>query len=278
MKEIADNSSQSLRLVCHTLRFNRGQIYYRNKEIDLRCTPRMDDEPVLEKIKEVIKDRATYGYRRVSAMLRKRIGMFINKKRVYRIMKRFGLLLKRKRRSRRIHWGRIATVQINKRWCTDITGIVSWNGEKGRFAFILDCCNREVLSWRFQRHLQWVDIALMLDEAIDNRLGDTPLAAKGIELLHDNGPEFTANAFKDYVEKDLGMIDCCTPVHSPESNGMAESFIGTFKRDYVYENILEDFETVKRMIPGWIDDYNCVAPHSALGMKSPREFLNIVAA
>lgn len=74
------------------------------------------------------------------------------------------------------------------------------------------------------------------------------------------------------------MIDCCTPVHSPESNGMAESFIGTFKRDYVYENILEDFETVKGLIGEWIEDYNIVAPHSALGMKSPREFLNNVAA
>ena len=63
-----------------------------------------------------------------------------------------------------------------------------------------------------------------------------------------------------------------TPAYSPESNGMAEAFVNTIKRDYVPGADLSDAETVLRQLPGWIDDYNRLAPHSSLGMLSPMEF------
>jgi putative transposase len=63
-----------------------------------------------------------------------------------------------------------------------------------------------------------------------------------------------------------------TPAYSPESNGMAEAFVNTVKRDYVHGADLSDGETVIRQLPGWIDDYNRIAPHSSLGMRSPKEF------
>jgi len=68
--------------------------------------------------------------------------------------------------------------------------------------------------------------------------------------------------------------DCRTPTYSPQSNGMCEAFNGTFKRDYVYENCLEDFETVEKQIEQWIEEYNNFAPHSALKMMTPEEFFN----
>jgi transposase InsO family protein len=63
-----------------------------------------------------------------------------------------------------------------------------------------------------------------------------------------------------------------TPAYSPESNGMAEAFVNRIKRDYVPGADLSDAETVIRQLPGWIDDYNRIAPHSCLGMRSPKEF------
>ena len=59
------------------------------------------------------------------------------------------------------------------------------------------------------------------------------------------------------------------PAYSPESNGLAEAFVGTFKRDYVDGAELRDAESVLAQLGGWIDDYNTQAPHSALGMRSP---------
>ena len=67
---------------------------------------------------------------------------------------------------------------------------------------------------------------------------------------------------------------CTTPVQSPESNGMAEGFVKTFKRDYVHVNRLENARMVLEQLPGWFEDYNEVHPHKGLRMRSPREYRN----
>ncbi len=69
----------------------------------------------------------------------------------------------------------------------------------------------------------------------------------------------------------MGLIPCHTPRRSPQSNGLAEAFFGSFKRDYVYQACLETVEDVARQLLGWIEHYNHQAPHSALGMQSPAE-------
>jgi transposase InsO family protein len=63
-----------------------------------------------------------------------------------------------------------------------------------------------------------------------------------------------------------------TPVASPESNGISEAFVNTFKRDYVAGGDLSSAVRVIKQIPGWLHDYNTFAPHSSLGMRSPAEF------
>jgi transposase InsO family protein len=68
-----------------------------------------------------------------------------------------------------------------------------------------------------------------------------------------------------------------TPVQSPESNGIAEAFVKTFKRDYARVHPLPDAATVLRQIAGWFDDYNESHAHSGLGMFSPREFIRAQA-
>jgi putative transposase len=53
---------------------------------------------------------------------------------------------------------------------------------------------------------------------------------------------------------------------------MAESFVKTFKRDYVQMNLLHDARTTMEQLPKWFEDYNDNHPHKGLKMKSPREF------
>jgi len=67
---------------------------------------------------------------------------------------------------------------------------------------------------------------------------------------------------------ELGLVPITTPAYSPESNGLAEAFVGTFKRDYLGDAELRDAETVLAQLSGWFDDYNTLAPHSALGRCS----------
>ncbi|MFB0488328.1 transposase InsO family protein [Methylobacterium sp. OAE515] len=63
-------------------------------------------------------------------------------------------------------------------------------------------------------------------------------------------------------------------MRSPQSNGIAEAFVKTLKRDYAYLAILADAETVMRLLPTWFEDYNAIHPHSGLRMLSPREYLS----
>ena len=79
------------------------------------------------------------------------------------------------------------------------------------------------------------------------------------------------------LRRPLGLVPCFTPMHSPESNGIAEAFVKTFKRDYARVQPLPDAATVLRQIAGWFDDYNENHPHSGLGMISPREFIRAQA-
>ena len=63
-------------------------------------------------------------------------------------------------------------------------------------------------------------------------------------------------------------------MRSPQSNGIAEAFVKTLKRDYARLAILADAETVMRLLPAWFEDYNTIHPHSGLRMLSPREYLS----
>jgi putative transposase len=136
---------------------------------------------------------------------------------------------------------------------------------------MIDCADRMVLAWRFATRITAEDLAEMLREAIFRRFGETRAHAQEIEFLSDNGPEYTSHRFRPFVRA-MGLIPCHTPRRSPQSNGLAEAFFGSFKRDYVYQAGLDTVEEVRRQVPAWIDHYNREAPHSALRMQSPVEF------
>jgi putative transposase len=67
----------------------------------------------------------------------------------------------------------------------------------------------------------------------------------------------------------LNLVPCFTPVESPESNGMAEAFVKTFKRDCVRVSPILNAAAALALIDNWMDDYNTVHPHSQLGYRSP---------
>lgn len=76
-----------------------------------------------------------------------------------------------------------------------------------------------------------------------------------VEWLTDNGSCYIADETRQFA-KSLGFKVCTTPVRSPQSNGMAEAFVKTFKRDYVYMNDRPDAETVMAQLADWFGDYN----------------------
>ena len=97
----------------------------------------------------------------------------------------------------------------------------------------------------------------------------------GVDWLTDNGPIYTAHETREFG-RSLGLLVCTTPAYSPESNGMAEAFVKTFKRDYAHVNELTSAAAVLAAVPLWMADYSDI-PHRGLGMKSPRQYRAAVA-
>jgi transposase InsO family protein len=81
-----------------------------------------------------------------------------------------------------------------------------------------------------------------------------------IEWLSDNGSCYVAGDTRSFA-RDIGLEPRTTPLESPQSNGMAEAFVRTIKRDYVRLSPRPDAETVMRQLPAWIVHYNEVHPH-----------------
>lgn len=266
--------------VASTLEVSRSRQYERRKDgagSRKRHYRKANDEGYLFLIRRITDDRPTYGYRRVTALLNRQLMREnrprVNAKRVYRLMKMNGLLLQRYTgRPARLHEGRIRMNRSNRRWCSDAFEIACWNGERVRVAFSLDCCDREVMSYVGTTGGISGDLVRdLMAEAIEARFGLVDKVPAPIQWLSDNGPGYVAHETQRFAHM-MGLEVCTTPFYSPESNGMAESFVKTFKRDYVHMNSLPDASTVLAQLPTWFEDYNENHPHKGLRMKSPREY------
>lgn len=206
-----------------------------------------------------------------------RQGIRCNRKTVYHHLKRKAWLASHRRRTQRPgrrHEGKVAVLQSNQRWACDITTLKLWNQQKLRLAVIIDCADRMILAWKLQPRLTAGDVCELLREALFRRFAQQRQHAGGLEFLTDNGPEFISEPLQQLLNQ-LGLIACRTPCRSPQSNGLVESFFGSFKRDYLSHQPLETLAEAMKNIPAWITHYNEIAPHSALAMLSPAAFYQL---
>jgi putative transposase len=240
--------------------------------------PEMCDEDVLTRLKQLVSERPSYGYRRACAVLNRGLradGLpVVNHKRVYRLMRGAGLLLPKHIgfQPQRKHEGTVQTLRSNTRWCSDAFQIRCWDGRKIEAMFVMDTCDREVLSMVATiGNLQANDARDALALAFERRFPGPLRPSTPIEWLTDNGGIFIATETQDFA-KDLGFIPCQTPAYSPESNGMSEAFVKRFKQDYVYVNELWNAEEVLERLALWAADFNEHHPYKALKMMSPSEF------
>lgn len=244
---------------------------------DRRRARLTNDVELVDEIRSLIAPLPRYGYRRAWALVRrnheKQGAAPVNVKRIYRVMRDHALLLKRRpaQGELRRHDGVIAVEQSNVRWCSDGFEFRCDDGSPLRVTFALDCCDREAMSWAATTGGHSGDVVrdVML-AAVEQRFG-VPQAATQIEWLSDNGSAYIDHRTRSFA-KALGLKPVTTPVRSPQSNGMAESFVKTMKHDYIAFMNKPDVPTALSHLAAAFEHYNERHPHSALKYRSPREF------
>ena len=279
--------------VCQALGVARSNVHTRQARApawrDGRCgRVQAADAELLAELRKHVLELPSYGYRRACALLnRQRTGdglPRVNHKRVYRLMAGNGLLLPkapRRRQSSRLHTGKVAVNVSDRRWCSDGFEIKCDSGQTVTATFTKDCCDREIMAWRAWegKGLPGEPVREMLIEAVEQRFGavESVPADHTLEFLSDNGSAYVSGQTRA-IARQLGLKPINTPVCSPQSNGMAESFVNTFRRDYLSRMDLSDACVVMRQLPAAFEHFNERHPHSSLKMKSPRQFRQDQAA
>jgi len=220
LRRVQEMTRRPLVAICRTLRIGRATAYRTTGPRPPRYA-RAEDGTVTTQIRTVIRQRAAYGYRRVTALVNREFGTTYNRKRIRRVMALWGWTLPRSGRQRtgRAHTGLIRREGSNERWCSDTLELACWNGEMVMIGFALDCCDREALAHiAAPRHLTRHDIQALLQRAVATRFGGTR-PPQPIQWLSDNDGIFTALDTICTAER-LNLIPITTPAYSPQSNGM----------------------------------------------------------
>lgn len=107
------------------------------------------------------------------------------------------------------------------------------------------------------------------EELVVGRVNRLPAT---IEWLTDNGSCYTAKETRRFA-REINLKPRTTPIESPQSNGMAEAFVRTMKRDYVRVAEKPNARAVINQLHSWSHHYNTLQPHRALGYLAPREYI-----
>jgi len=225
-----------------------------------------EEEQLTGRIIELASKYGRYGYRRITAMLRQE-GWLVNHKRVERIWRREGLKVPKKQPKRSRLWLndgsciRLRPEYKDHVWSYDFVMARTSDGKSFRMLNIIDEYTRECLAINVKRKITSQDVV--------DRLFDL-FIFRGIpeHIRSDNGPEFTAKAVRNLLER-LGVKTLFIEPGSPWENGYVESFNGKLRDELLNREIFTTLTEAKILIEQWRMDYNHIRPHSSLGYQPP---------
>ena len=248
----------------------RSKYYYKPKKDNL------GDAFILEKIMHIATAFPSYGYRRVTAALR-REGLAVNHKRVYRIMRANGICCSIRRAYKHTTNSNhslakypnliknLVPLRLNQIWHADIT-YIRFAASFAYLAAIIDGLSRKAVGYAIGKTLcAGLTVAALLD-AIGQRNTDS--------LIHhsDQGFQYCSSQYVKIL-KENGIEISMSEKANPYDNAKMESFFRTLKVEEVYMSDYESYEDVLASIPYFIEEmYNRKRLHSSLGYMPPEEF------
>jgi transposase InsO family protein len=255
---------------------SRSTYYYRPKKNMAR---KKRDVDIADAIEDIATEFPSYGYRRVTAALRRR-GMLVNHKKVAKIMKNMGIQCRKRKRfvsttdskhNLRVYPNLAKDLVLDrtdKLWCADITYIRILTGFV-YLAALIDAFSRYIVGYAVGRTLAAKLPLEALKMAIRSR--------NTSDLIHhsDKGIQYCSFKYVKLLES-RGIKISMTAKASPYENATIESFFRTLKVEEVYLWEYETYRDVVDRIPYFIEDvYNRKRLHSSLGYVPPEEFEHI---
>lgn len=227
---------------------------------------RSDEPQLVQRMIELATEYGRYGYRRITAMLRKE-GFRVNHKRVERLWRREGLKVPQKHPKRRRLWlndgscVRLRPAYRDHVWSYDFVRDRTSDGRAFRMLTLIDEYSRECLAIDVGRSLDSDDVLERLTWV---------MATRGVPdyIRSDNGSEFTATAVRDWLSR-VGVKTLFIEPGSPWENGYNESFNGKLRDELLNGEIFDTLLEARVLIERWRCHYNAVRPHSSLGYIPP---------
>jgi putative transposase len=228
--------------------------------------PRPEEERLTAEIVALASLYGRYGYRRVTALLR-RAGWRVNAKRVERIWRREGLKVPKKQPKRARLWlgdgscVRLRPERPNQVWAYDFVQDRTRDGKVLRMLVVVDEFSRECLAIRVARGLTSDDVLAVLAELF---------VEKGVpeHIRSDDGPEFVAAAVRGWLAR-LGVGTLFIEPGSPWENGYCESFNGKLRDELLDREVFHSLREAQVLVEAWRRHCNTLRPHSALGYRPP---------
>ncbi len=237
----------------------RSSLWYRSK-LD------QADAPIIKRMRQLAHQYPRYGYRRIRVFL-EREGIVMSADRAYRLWKKAGLQVPKKRPRRRVAASRPrpkAPTAANQVWAYDFVFDGCANGQRLKCLTVVDEWTREALAIEVAGSIRSKHVIEVL-----SKLVSVHGAPKYIRS--DNGPEFVSMAILRWLA-DQNIETAYIAPGKPMQNGTNESFNGKFRDECLAMEWFRSRAEAKVIIEAWRRHYNNVRPHQSLDNLTPTEF------
>ena len=205
------------------------------------------------------------GYRRLCFMMLDRDIVAVSPASVYRVLKAEGLLANRWQKPSRKGTGFVQPLAPHDHWHIDFS-YVNVGGTFYYLCSILDGCSRSIVHWEIREAMKEADAELVLQRAREKFPQARP------QIISDNGPQFVAKDFKEFLRQ-WQTTHVLTSPHYPQSNGKLERYHRTLKEQAIRPKTPLTLEDARRVVGEFVEHYNTVRLHSALGYVTPQDRL-----
>jgi transposase InsO family protein len=205
------------------------------------------------------------GYRRLCFMMLDRDIVAVSPASVYRVLKAEGLLANRWQKPSRKGTGFVQPLAPHDHWHIDFS-YVNVGGTFYYLCSILDGCSRAIVHWEIREAMKEADAELVLQRAREKFPQARP------QIISDNGPQFVAKDFKEFLRL-WQTTHVLTSPHYPQSNGKLERYHRTLKEQAIRPKTPLTLADARRVVGEFVDHYNTVRLHSALGYVTPQDRL-----